>query len=232
MGSWSEHEFGTATLPPRAYLFAGSSSREKINAVVGAFDKVHFHRHDVYERYLVGGPKAEASVMFQLYGAPIMCDLVTILKDGNVSEAFFLGYAYGIAEDIQIGDCVLPTRVQTLDGITTRLGAGTCTAPDAEMVEMISAVLQQHHIPYHKGKSVSVPATFWHGDESRIDSDVIALELEFAAFCHCANIAGIKAGGIFIISDTKYRGLLDDTRPPRDPRMVEIFRAIKEHRER
>jgi purine-nucleoside phosphorylase len=232
MGSWSEHEFGTATLPPRAYLFAGSSSREKIDAIVGAFDNVHFHRHDVYERYLVGGAKAEVSVMFQLYGAPIMCDLVMVLKDGNVDEAVFFGTAYGIAEDLRIGDCVLPTKVQTLDGVTNRLGAGTCTAPDAEMTAMISSVLRQKRIPYRKGKSVSVPATFWHGDESQIDSDVVALELEFAAFCHCAHIAGIKAGGIFIISDTKHQGLLDDTRPPRDPRMVEIFRAIKEHRER
>lgn len=231
MGSWSECEFGIKTLPPRAYLFAGTSDREKIDAAIGSFDKILLHRHDVYERYLVSSAKGEASVMFQLYGAPIMCDLVTVLKDGNVNEAVFFGYAYGIAKNMRVGDYVLPTQVQTLDGVSTRLGAGAYTAPSAEMTEMISGVLQQHHIPYHRGKGVSVPATFWHGDERQIDSDVIALELEYAAFCHCAHTVGIKAGGLFVISDTRQQGLLDK-RPPRDPRMLEAFRAVKEYWER
>jgi purine-nucleoside phosphorylase len=232
MGSWSECEFGIKTLPPRAYVFAGPSSRDKINAVIGSFEKVLFHRHDVYERYLVGADEAAASVMFQLYGAPIMCDLVKVLKDGNVREAVFFGCAYGIAEHMQVGDCVVPTEVQTLDGVSTRLGAGLYTTPSAEMSEMTSEVLQRSHIPFQSGKSVSVPATFWHGDENQIDPDAIALELEYAAFCHCAHVVSIKAGGLFVISDTRQQGLLDDNRPTRDLRMLDAFRAIKEHWER
>jgi purine-nucleoside phosphorylase len=228
MGSWSENEFGVKTLPPLAYLFAGASTREKIDAIVNSFDEILVHRYDVYERYLVGGDKGEAAIMFQLYGAPIMCDLVTVLKDANVLEAIFFGYAYGIDDDLQIGDCVIPKRIQTLDGVSTRLGAGAYTTPSEEMIEMISKILKTRRIPFRTGKSVSVPATLWHGDESKIDSDVIALELEYAAFCHCARAAGIKAGGLFIISDTKKQGLLDE-RPPRDPKMLAAFRAIKEH---
>jgi hypothetical protein len=228
MGSWAENEFGIKTLPPRTYLFAGNSTREKIDAVIGSFGKVLFHRHGVYERYLVSGEGGHAIVMFQLYGAPIMCDLVTILKDGNAKEAVFFGYAFGIAQNLRVGDCVLPIQVQTLDGVTTRLGAGPYTTPSSEMIEMVSTVLQRRHIPFQTGKSVSVPATFWHGDETQIDPDAIALELEFAAFCHCAHAVGIKAGGLFVISDTKKQGLLDK-RPPRDPIMIEAFRAIKEH---
>ncbi len=230
MGLWAEAEFGVKLLPQRAYLFAGPSGREKVNAIVNIFGKVLFHRHDVYERYVLKGAGGDASVMFQLYGAPIICDLVTVLRDGNVKEAVFFGYAYGIGEGMGVGQCVLPTQVQTLDGVTTRLGAGTYVVPNAEMTEMISGVLQRHLIPFRIGKSVSVPATFWHGDESRIDMDAIALELEYAAFCHCAHSVGIKAGGLFVISDTKEHGLLDK-RPPRDPIMIKAFRAIKEHLE-
>ena len=65
MGAWSENEFGVKTLPPRAYLFAGTSSQGKIDAVISTFGKVLLHRHDVYDRYLVGG--GEATVMFQLW---------------------------------------------------------------------------------------------------------------------------------------------------------------------
>ena len=228
MGKWAESEFGVKTLPPRAYLFAGASTRPKIDAVVNSFGKVLFHQHGIIERYLVEGEKGGATIMFQLYGASILCDLVTILKDGNVKEAVFFGSAFGISNDMKVGDCVVPTQVQTLDGVTAKLGAGPYTAPSPDMVEMISGALERRHIPFRRGKSVSVPATFWHGDETQIDFDAIALELEFAAFCHCAQAVGIKAGGIFIISDTKEQGLLDE-RPPRDPRMIEVFQAIKEH---
>jgi len=226
MGSWVESEFGVITLPPRAYLFAGLSNREKIDAVLDSFGKVLYHRHDLYERYLVGGAGAEASLMFQLYGGPIMCDLVTILKHGNVSEAVFFGTAYGFAEDTRVGDCIVPTQVQTLDGVSERIGAGPYTAPNSAMVEMISAALRQRSIPFRTGKSVSVPATFWHGDEAQIDPDVIALELEFAAFCHCSHAVGIKAGGLLVISDTRDHGLLEK-RIPCDHILVDAFRAVK-----
>lgn len=228
MGNWAKSEFGIKTLPHCAYLFAGTSERAKIDDVINSFGKVLFHRHDVYERYLVAGDQGEATVMFQLYGASIICDLVTILKDGNVREAVFLGYAFGIPSDIQVGDCVIPTKVQTLDGVSASIGSGAYASPDPYMVKMISESLEHRNIQFREGKSVSVPATFWHGDKSNIDSDAIALELEFAAFCHCTKVLGIKAGGALIISDTKEKGLLDE-RPPRDPRMIEAFQAIKEY---
>lgn len=231
MGKWAESEFGVKSLPPLAYLFAGSSTRPKIDAVVNSFGKVIFHQQDVYERFLVYGEKGGATIMFQLYGAPIMCDLVTILKDGNVKEAVFFGSAFGISNNMKVGDIIVPTEVQTLDGVSAKLGAGPYTAPNPDMVEKISAALERSDILFRRGKSVSVPATFWHGDETQIDLDAIALELEFAAFCHCAQSVGIKAGGLLIISDTKEQGLLDE-RPPRDPRMIEAFQAVKEQWER
>ncbi len=227
MGKWAESEFGVKTLPPRAYLFAGPSTRPKVDAVVNTFGKVLFHQYVVSERYLVDGEKGGATILFQLYGAPIMCDLVTILKDGNVKEIVFFGTAFGISNDMRVGDCIVPTQVQTLDGVSVKLGADPYTTPSPDMVEMISAALERRHIPFRRGKSVSVPATFWHGDETQMDLDAIALELEFAAFCHCAQAVGIKAGGILIISDTKEQGLPDE-RLPRDPRMIEAFQAIKE----
>ena len=224
MGAWAEHEFGVKKLPPRAYLFAGTSSKAKIEATISTFNKVLFHRHDVCERYLVSG--GDATVIFQLYGAPILCDLVTVLKDGGVKEVIFLGYAFGIVDDMHIGDCVVPSIVQSLDGVTARIGAGTHCMPDTDLTATISEVLQQSGVPFRSGKSVSVPATFWHGDESAIEADVIALEMEFAAFCHCARITGIKAAGLFEISDTKRQGLLDKGLP-RDSMMLDAFRAIK-----
>jgi hypothetical protein len=230
MGRWAESEFGRDTLPSQAYIFPGMSSREKIEAALGAFGRVRFHRHDVYERFLAGEDGDEACLLFHLYGAPILCDLVSVLQDGGVKEAFFFGNAYGLASGLRIGDRVLPLRTQTLDGISVQLGAGSYTIPNLELSEDVAAALRSAGLSFHTGTSVSVPATFWHGDESRIDPDALALELEFAAFCHCARAAGLRTAGLLVISDTRDHGLLDRGLP-HDPEMVAAFRAVKQYRQ-
>jgi len=82
-------------------------------------------------------------------------------------------------------------------------------------------------LKYKKGPSVSVPATFWHGDESIHESDIIALECEFATFCHCSTELGLSAAGIFVISDTEEQDLLDRSSPSPHPKIIQGLQAIK-----
>jgi purine-nucleoside phosphorylase len=81
-------------------------------------------------------------------------------------------------------------------------------------------------IPRRIGKSVSVPATFWHGDERRIDPNVLALELELASLCYCAKKLGMKAAGLLVISDTREQRLVDK-RPSIDSTMINVFQSLR-----
>lgn len=231
MGNWAATEFGVSILPARAYLFAGVSQPAKVDAIIHHLGTVQVHRQDVYERFLVTHGDRQTAVMFQLYGAPVMCDLATVLHTGQVQEVIFFGYAGALAEGLRIGECVVPVEVQALDGVTAKLGGGPYATPDPDLVETITSALDHQHLPFRRGKTVSVPATFWHGDETQIDPDALAVELELAAWCHCARTMGIKTAGILTISDTSEMGLLDE-RPPCDPAMITAFQAVLDYWER
>jgi hypothetical protein len=84
-------------------------------------------------------------------------------------------------------------------------------------------------IQYQEGTTVSVPATFWHGDESKLAHDVMALECEFAAFCHCSTLLGLHGAGVLVISDTLETGLLDFSRPPVHEVMLGVLGALKKN---
>jgi hypothetical protein len=80
---------------------------------------------------------------------------------------------------------------------------------------------------FRQGPTVSVPATFWHGDETLHTPGAIALECEFAATCYCSAQLGLRAAGVFVISDTAEQDMLDGSRVHWHPRVVEAFNAIR-----
>jgi len=228
MGAWAQSEFGRETLPKRCYLIAGGTPRETVEIICNEFDEVLVRHHDVYERCLVRTGEAEAILAFQLYGAPVVADFLNVLKDGGTEEVIFLGLAQGKGKDIQVGDYVIPTQTQCCDGIAKTLGSEDLTEPDLVLVDKVSEAMKSANLEFTAGLTVSVPATFWHGDESKHASDVIALECEFATFCHCSKELGLSAAGLFVISDTEERDLLDDSRLSPHPRMVQGLQAIKD----
>ncbi|MCG8643363.1 MAG: hypothetical protein MI862_26790 [Desulfobacterales bacterium] len=85
------------------------------------------------------------------------------------------------------------------------------------------------NLEFTSGTSVSVPATFWHGDESKHAPDVIALECEFATFCYCSKKLNLSSAGVFVISDTEKQDLLDHSRPSPHPRITQEIQAIKKN---
>lgn len=227
MGAWAQSEFGREKLPKRCYLIAGGTPRETVDAICNDFDEVLFQRHDVYERCLVRTGDEETILALQLYGAPIVADFLTVLQDGGTEEVIFLGLAQGKVKGMKVGDFVIPTKTQCSDGVAKSLGSENFIEPDPLLVEKITNAMKKADLEFSAGTSVSVPATFWHGDESKHASDVIALECEFATFCHCSKKLNLSAAGIFVISDTVDQGLLDNTRPSPFPKLIQGFKAIR-----
>lgn len=227
MGTWAQCEFGREKLPKRCYLIAGGTPRETIDAICNDFDEISFQRHDVYERFLVRTGDEETTLVFQLYGAPIVADVLTVLQDGGTEEVIFVGLAQGKGKGIKVGDYVIPTKTQCCDGVAKLLGSENYTEPDSTLVGKITNAMRKANLEFTEGTSVSVPATFWHGDESKHASDIIALECEFATFCYCSKKLTLSSAGIFVISDTEEQDLLDNSRPSPFPGMVQIIQAMK-----
>jgi nucleoside phosphorylase len=230
MGDWAKMEFGRNDLPPRCFLVAGGTPAGIAERMTRALGEVTFHRHDVYERYLLRNGEAEEIILaLQFYGAPVVCDFLKILQDGGTKEVVFLGMAQGRAKGLNTGSCIVPRRTQSLDGVSGMLGAGEYTEPDPDLRTAVLDALTRAGLQYQEGTTVSVPATFWHGDESKLAPDVIALECEFAAFCHCSTLLGLHGAGVLVISDTLETGLLDCSRPPVHEVMLGALGALKKN---
>jgi hypothetical protein len=106
------------------------------------------------------------------------------------------------------------------------LGAEEYTEPHTDLRGRILASLERSGVQYQEGTTVSVPASFWHGDESKLAPDVIALECEFAAFSYCSAVLGLHSAGAFVISDTVETGLLDPSGPSIHEIMLDTLQTL------
>jgi hypothetical protein len=226
MGNWAKHEFGRDTLPNRCYLFAGTTPDHVKNSILEHYEEIILHRHDVYERYIVRDKQQEDLLIFQAYGAAVVADILSILKDGEVEEVIFIGTAFGLSNKLNTGDVVVPNKVQCLDGITNLMDSATYVVPDGESRKRVFDLLNEHKVDLKEGLTVSVPTTFWRLDNSKFDSDIIALEMELSAFFHFSYKLRLKAAGILIISDTINHSLLDD-QTLRFTNIISTFSIIK-----
>lgn len=226
MGIWTKHEFNRDKLPERCFLFAGDHSEERRKEILSHYEAIVFHKHTVYEAYIVSIGDIEELLIFQVYGAPLISDLSFILNDGGVKEIIFIGTALGIDENLKIGDYVIPSEVQALEGLLKVIFDVDYSYPDAELKKKIEQSLRVIEETYFEGKTVSVPCTFAHPDKSKYDEDVIALEMELSAIYHFSRQLGIQCAGILVVSDTKDHGLLDD-RTVVYEKWVNGFKAIQ-----
>lgn len=210
MGDWARYEFGRDTLPRRCYIFAGDVEEERKNSILSLYEKIEFHKHTVYERYIVSKDNKEDLLIFQVYGAPIISDLGYILKDGSVEEIIFIGTAFGLKKGIEIGSYVIPNCVQALDGLIKIISEENYTKPNKHLLKKIVNVIDKNNEKYNLGKTVSVPSTFFQPSKENLDTDCIALEMEFSSICYVSEKLEMKCGGILIISDNEEHSLLDD----------------------
>lgn len=226
MGNWAIHEFGKDKLPKMCYLFAGTTPEHVKNSILEHYDEIVLHKHDVYERYIVKDNQREDLLIFQAYGAAVVADILSILKDGEVEEVIFIGTAFGLSNKLKTGNVVVPNKVQCLDGITNLIDSATYVVPDNEFRKRILDLLYENKVDFKEGLTVSVPTTFWRLDNSKFDSNIIALEMELSAFFHFTHKLGLKSAGILVISDTINHSLLDD-QTLRFTNIISTFTIIK-----
>ena len=227
MGDWSKWELGRERLPERAIIFGGNTPRSSIDRMVNSYDRVLFHKHDNYEPFIVESNGAEMLLAFQVYGAALVADLLWLLADGGVGSAVFVGAAYGRHPELRVADCVVPTKVRCLDGFSIAVGAANYVHPDPDLRDQLLGALRTAGESFREGPTVSVPSTFFHGDEAQIPPEVLALEIEAASFLHVANRNSLSAAAVLIISDNATHSLRDD-RATRDERILRVFNALRE----
>ncbi len=228
MGEWAKKEFGSSELPVKCFIFAMTVDQYMRESILSYFNTINFHKHDSYEAYIVNDGNEDVLLLFQIFGAVLTADILCILNEGNVKEIILIGYAYGLKDDLELGDAIIPDKVQCLDGVTNFLEDIDYTYPDKLIQSKIVQALEENNQKYFRGITISVASLFWRPEKllKSMDNNAIALEMEFASFCCFSKKLGIASAGVLIISDTKSHSLLDDTRL-RTENMLKVFGYLR-----
>jgi purine-nucleoside phosphorylase len=202
VGEWAKKYFDQDDLPKQCYVFAGTSTENFKQSLLKYFDDVIFHDGGIFEKYMVTKNEVKYLLIFQVFGAPMIIDLVHVLKDGGVEKIIFFGSAYGINDSLMVGDCVIPVNAQSLDGVLQTVENVNYSIPDENLTHAIKNILNLSGEKCIMGKVVSVPSVFVKPNSGLYDDDLDVLEMETACLFYYTKKLNIRSAGILIVSDT------------------------------
>lgn len=212
MGKWAEKEFGLRKIGKVGIIVAGNISSDVEKRILSYFDKILYTGDHVYHTYIVRKDGERYFIAFNVYGAPAILDLLTLMYDGGCRTVIFTGSAYGF-ENLDIGSYVIPKRSYHFDGIYGIFDPNkTISLPDRRLIKKIKQSLERNKIGYFEGDNISVPAVTFqlpHANKRYKKIKPLSLEMELAAcFSRCKEL-GIRTAGILCISDNKKKSIAD-----------------------
>lgn len=231
MGHWAKTEFGREQLGTTGIIVAGTGTPELEKSVMSSFDEIISSKDIVYHTYLARKGKHIHPVVFNVLGAPVVIDILSVLQEGGCKNIIFIGFAYGGFKNLELGEVVVPTESYHFDGIFHAVKMDKdVSRPNSMMRSQLKKVLQKEKIRFHEGINISVPAVTLQPKHNNSDYNrirPICLEMEFAAFLSRAKEIGIRAAGVMIISDNRHTSLNDiKKREARREIKNDIIRAV------
>jgi purine-nucleoside phosphorylase len=230
VGRFSREVFGRDRLPERCLVFAGAyfPGRFKLarklfdrhTRVAGMWVRYSFAEHD-HRRYLL---------LFNVYGAAMMLEVLYLLKDGGAKSVFFVGSAG--SKHLDVGTIVLPTEVVDRAGVVQMdAHENDVVSPPESESESLAKALTDFGLGFAKAKAVSVPAVL-HGighvtEYMRFREDLEIHEMELSTFYHFAKKAGFLAYALVYVSDNEEHSIVSGEKNVRLARREALLRITK-----
>ena len=170
------------------------------------FDKNEFRRLLSSRLYFNRECPDSISVVGPFVGAPYAVMLLETLIAWGVRNIIFLGWCGAIAEEVKIGDIVLPTSAVIDEGTSIHYGQKTSGVADASPtpVSMMRQVLKQNHIDFHAGKIWTTDAVYRETRRqvaAHQQDGILAVEMELSALFSVAQFRQAALAGILVVSD-------------------------------
>ena len=214
MGKWAKNLFGKARFSSIGIVVAGTAGPEFEKKVLSLFDKVISSKDSVYHAHLVRKGGREYPIVFNVYGAPAMVDVLTEMHDGGCRIVIFVGLAYGgFEKNLNVGTIVISDKAYHFEGIFHSLHPDRkFNVPDNELMERLENLFRKNKVSYIKGTNISVPAVSFqlpHANKKYQAIKPLSLEMELASCYSRARDIGIRAVGSLIISDNRSSSILN-----------------------
>jgi purine-nucleoside phosphorylase len=234
MGTWAKSAFGAERFADIGVVVTGTNAPEVQDEILRFFDKVLFKKDSVYHPCLAEKDGVKYPIVFNVYGAPAMVDVMTEMHDGGCRVLLFVGYAYGGFKNLPVGSVVLPEKSYHFDGLYHGIHVDKEAGyPDKELQQKLSEVCRKENLAFVYGTNISVPAVSFqlpHDNEFYRKLQPSTCEMELAAFYSRAQELGIRGAAALVISDNRTTSIGDsEKRIARYEGKKRLLKAIIEH---
>lgn len=229
MGEYSKAIFERDSLPEICFVFAGAYVSGRKNLVRRSFDEWERVRGSWIKYTYATGNGREYLILFGIYGAALMLEVLHLLNDGGAQTVFFIGSMY--SKNLNVGDIVIPKSIIDKAGIVMiadpHLGE---IRPDGVSIKKLTTALDELGIAHYERKIASVPSVLHRithvRDFVENSSDIEGCEMELSTFHHFAPRLGLKAHSLLYVWDTPKHGIITGPAEIRKKRYVGLRNAV------
>jgi purine-nucleoside phosphorylase len=211
MGRFSEVVFGRRELPERCLIYAGAYLPIRKDWVRGLFDSWQRVQGWWIRFTFCNKDGIEYLLVFNVYGASTILEVVQLLKEGNAKKVFFLGSLGG--KELPVGTLVLPTRIVDKTGFVAIDRADRrIVQPDDYSLEKVRCALDNAGEAYVEGEIVSVPCVL-HNIEHissfvEQDENILGVECETSTYFHYTQKETLESYALLYISDNRKHDII------------------------
>jgi purine-nucleoside phosphorylase len=221
MGRLSKAVFGRKDLPTRCLVFPGAYSSLRKEWIRPLFERWQELQGDWVKYTFAYKGTNEYLLVFNIYGASMMLEVIELLKEGRAKSVFFIGSLGG--RDLPVGTIVLPTRIFDQTGlIAVDKPEKQMTEPNFSTIKKLRTFLGRQKISFFEGEIVSIPCVF-HGIDRVNDfvektPRILGFECETSTFFHYSNKESLKSYALLYVSDNRRNDVISDDEDLRSKR--------------
>ena len=221
MGRLSEAVFGRRKLPERCLIYAGSYMPKRKEWVKSHFGKWQRIRGYWVKYSYARRDSREYLLIFNVYGAAMILEIIQLLKEGGAKKVFFVGALGG--KDLPIGTLVLPTRIFDETGFVSADDPNKkIVEPQEDSLKRMKEALDNLGQAYTEGEIVSVPCVLHNiGHIKRFveeNTNILGVEIETSTFYHYTMKENLESYALLYISDNKEHDIISGSKEAHEAR--------------
>jgi len=195
----------TPGLGPVSVMAATEADFQALKTLMG-FDKQRVQPLFTANLAVGSGKNADLSLCGPFIGAPLAAMILETLIAWGVDRIIFLGWCGAVADDVQIGDVILPTGAWVDEGTSLHYMQARMTAvsPPERALAKARQALAAVGSPYREGLIWTIDAAFRETREAVLafqKKGVLAVEMELSALLSVGAFHEVDVVGILVVSD-------------------------------
>lgn len=224
MGKLSLAKLGLNKIPNRCFVVGGNTPLDTQKQIIDSFDSCQKFIDAIIHYYVVKKNKHIYLIIFGVYGAPMVADLIALLKDGGCKEIIFIGYAWG--NNLPIGSLILPSRIYSGERLLPI--QNHTLIPDLKILSLIKRKLVREQHKFIEAKSLSVPSVFYQtkfNEQQIMKYKIDVVDMELSSIIFFSKNMRIHSAGILIINENHRRKIYHSTKAKKQT-IIQVFKAL------